>query len=481
MDLKFVPREPDKAYISNQLLLPKAGIRAGAVKRSLEFVVPAQGGQVQLALWREGRNHIVCPREFIRPAQYPNYAFPFVDVRPQFEPVEFEDLVVPRDEEQQKAWAALALNDNGILNLACGKGKTKLAVKKIAQRGTPTLVVVPDGGILEQWKQAILGGDRSPVGLRFGGSLGLIQGQTFDWKHPVTLALITTLALRAKSGTLPEEMLRWFGQIIFDEVHQMGAPVFSLPVPHFYGDRIGLTATLEREDGLDPVYRFHIGEPFYSDLSQELVPRIYFQQTFTKIDMDKVKVNKQVNISVLRSVLGTDYESNMYRYWSIVEALKEGRKLLCLSHSKNQVRLFHSLFPGSGLIVAETDRQTRMDVLRNSQICFAIARLGSLGVDDDALDTLFWLTPFRSRISLQQSMGRIQRRRDGKKTPVMVVFEDNLTPPLRNLCGALKKNLREWGFKFDVIKPRDFPAVFPEEQKHGYNSACQDLGVDEAD
>lgn len=486
MILDFVQKEPDKAYVSNRLWLPKAGIRVGPVKKALEFLVSQQGQQVVHKMWEETKHHIICPREFLRPSEYLKYSFPFVDLRPEFDSVAFEDLVNPRNEEQARAWAALKANDNGILNLGCGKGKTKLALKKIAQRGMPTLVIVPDGGILDQWRRSIYGDGETPPGLKFSGKLGLIQGSTFDWQRPVTLALVTTLGLQIRDGKIPEELYRHFGLIVYDEVHQIGAPMFSLTASPFYGDRIGLTATVQREDGLDPIYRYHIGEPFYTDLSQDLVPQIYFQQTPAKLDESKTKINGITNISLLRTVLGTDYTANVYRYWCIKKALSSGgRKILCLSHSKKQLRLFHKLFPGSGLIVSETDRDTRTEVLRKSQICFAIARLGSVGVDDDRLDTLFWLTPFRSKISLQQSMGRIQRSREGKKQPVMVVFEDWTSPPLRKLCAAIRATLRGWGFQFSSFKPKDMPVpdTFPPDVQAIYDQELEALQIekDESD
>lgn len=475
MILNFAQKDKDKAYIANKLWLPKSGVRLEPLKSALEFDVPSRDGQTKMMLWEESSNHLICPREFLPAAHYKQYKFPFVDLRPQFQKIQFKDMVVPRNEEQTKAWNALAAQDNGILNLGCGKGKTKLAVKKIAQKGVPTLVIVPDGGILEQWKEAILGGPKTPQGLGFDGELGIVQGGLFNWAKPITLALVTTLGLRVKDETIPQEMFRYFGLIIYDEVHQIGAPMFSLTAGPFYGDRIGLTATVQREDGLDPIYRYHIGEPFYTDLHQDLVPRIYFQQTPARINLEDAKVNNQVNISVLRTLIGKDLVGNTYRYWCIRQALEQGRKLICLSHSKAQLRLFHSMFPGSGLIVAETTKSERMALLRNTQICFAISRLGSTGVDDDALDTLFWMTPFRSKISLQQSMGRIQRSLVGKKTPVMVVFEDWQTRPLRKLCQALKSNLRTWSFDFDTVPPQMMPSELPPEVRNSYELTFKQL------
>ena len=489
MILNFVKKEPGKAYIADRLWLPKKsvgtieGVRSEPVKRALEFTVAGmnnhgEASQVLMKMWDESSHHIICPREFLPPTQYPFYKFPFVDLRPHFQTVQFEDLVVPRDGEQEKAWRALALNDNGILNLGCGKGKTKLALKKIAQKATPTLVIVPDGGIMSQWQESIFGGgskDLSP-GLRFDGELGIIAGGQFRWACPITLALVTTLWMRIEEGAIPEEVFRYFGLIVYDEVHQIGAPKFSLTASPFYGDRIGLTATVRREDGLDPIYRYHLGEPFYTDLSQDLIPRIYFQQTPVMMDHTPAKRGGgMTNISLLRTMIGRNLDGNIYRYWSIKAALDAGRKILCLSHSKDQLKLFHAMFPGSALIIAETDKTERMDILRNSRICFAIAKLGSQGIDDDALDTLFWLTPFRSKISLQQSMGRIQRQLEGKKTPVMTVFEDTFVPPLKRLCTTLKSSFREWSFQFDTCKPLNVPRELPADIQAMYDGAFSEL------
>lgn len=481
MKLSFVPKDAYTAYVSNRLWLPKAKLRKEAVKGALEFVVPGREGQEKLAMWDESSNHIIAPREFLPPSDYTKYKFPFVDLRPRFQRVFFEDLVQPRDQDQAAAWQALAANDNGILQLGCGKGKTKLSQKKIAQRGVPTLVIVPDGGMLDQWKKSILGDDRTPPGLRFEGELGIIQGGVFDWAKPLTLALVSTLALRIRDGAVPEEMFRYFGLVVYDEVHQIGAPMFSLTAAPFYGDRIGLTATVEREDGLDPIYRYHIGEPFYSDLRQDLIPEIIFQKTPVTLDYEKAKINGVTNVSILRTMLGTHLPGNVYRYWEIKKALDEGRKILVLGHSKNQLRLFHAMFPGSGLIVSETKTSQRLDILRNSQICFAIARLGAVGVDDDRLDHLFWLTSTRSLIHLQQSIGRVQRSLPGKKQPRVTIFEDYMLKTVQEMCKNIKATFRKWNFHFENRNPTRWPTTLPPDIQRLYDAEFERLPRDEDD
>lgn len=481
MKLLLPVKDPRKAYVSNQLWLPKegnvlGGVRVGPIQKALEFIVGRAGQADTLKLWEESRSHVICPREFLPTSEYVKYKFPFVDLRPRFQDRYFQDLVEPRNEEQVKAWESLSRHDNGILNLGCGKGKTKLSLKKIAQKSTPTLIIVPDGGMLDQWRQSIQGSDRTPQGLSFDGGIGLIHESHFDWRdRPLVLANVYNLALKIRDGRVPEEFFRYFGLVVYDEVHQMGAPVFSQCAWPFYGDRIGLTATVQREDGLDPIYRYHIGEPFYSDITQDLIPLVYFQKTPVRLDINDCKRSGSVHLGLLRTKLGRDAVANTYRYYAIKEALDQGRKILCLSHSKDQLYLMHSLFPGSGLLVQETPTNQRLEILRNSQICFAIARMGDKGVDDDRLDTLFWLTPFRSLISLQQSIGRIQRPLPGKSQPVVVIFEDHSVSTLRNLCGVLKHTFKQWNFLFDVLNPGRFPRELSPELKAVYEQRFQQL------
>lgn len=486
MLLQIPLKEATKAYVSNHLWLPRqevvpGGVRVGPLRNALTFHVgnhlnsEGQSEAREIVMYTESRNHIIVPREFLPPTEYPKYKFQFVDLRPSFGSIHVEDLVQVRNQEQQNATNALLSNDNGILVLGCGKGKTKLAQKKIAQKKTPTLVIVPDGGILDQWRKSILGDERTPPGLRFEGQLGLIQGQTFDWRKPIVLALVTTLAPRIRDGRLPEEFFRYFGLIIYDEVHQIGAPLFSETAWPFYGDRIGLTATVKREDGLDPIYRYHIGEPFFTDLKQDLIPYVYFQKTPSQLDWEPAKRGSATNMSVLKTMMAEDHDGNVYRYWTIKEALDQGRKILALGESKKQLHLLHSMFPGSGLIVAETPREERLSILRNSQLCFAIGRLGATGVDDDRLDTLFWLTPTKSLIRVQQSIGRVQRHLEGKKHPVVIIFEDHLVNPLRNMCLKIKQIFKEWKFNFEVINPGRFPRDFTPEMRQFYDRRIAEL------
>jgi len=461
--LRFVSRDPDKAYIDTMLWLPKKGIQQRSVKEALQFLVVGDNGVSYLeSMWTDSKHHLIVPREFIHPSQYPQYPFPFIDLsRRKYEKTKITVTVLPRDEKQVSALDAFLVAQNGVLNLAPGKGKTVLALLKAAQMGGPALIIVHNTYLLEQWKERI----GQFVTFDAGEKLGVIQGQEFEWQHPIALAMINTLAIRAKDGRLPPEFFRWYAGVFWDEVHHLSAPLFNVTAPLFPCHRFGLTATPDREDGLQFVYHHHIGPIFYSDMEMEVAPLVYFQQTPTWVDLGSPDVKDksgQLNISKLRSTVGKDPDGNRFRRRCIEEALTKGSKILCISHSKDQLYDMQSFFPGSGLIVQETPQKDRTEVVRKSQITFAIARLGVEGLDDDAIDVLMFLTPFKSSTDLKQSLGRITQRQkrvagQSKKNAIAIFFEDVKIRPFVGLCNKLRGQLADMGLGYQTLKaPTNF-------------------------
>jgi len=456
VDVRLVIHEPGKAYVSDMLWLPKDRVRAAAVQEALQFwdTKKDDSGRMMpflVKLWDETPNHTIVPREFITPDQYQNYQFPFIDLAPrQFTRTHVGENISWRNEDQEKAWRALQKSDGGILNLACGKGKTVLALKKIAEMQVPALIVVNDGVQFEHWKGEI----EQHLILPPGESVGEFQGKTNDWKHPITIATIQTLATKVKKGSLPVGFSSWFGASWFDEVHHLAAPFFVLAAPLVQGNRFGLTATASRLDELQWIYNYHIGGVFYTDLRQDLIPSVYFQETDVVVDenTDDVRDKRgELNISKLRSFLGRNERSLEVREYCIREALDTGRKILCISHSKDMLYELSERFQDSALCIAETPQQDRIPLVRASRIAFAIAKLGIECLNDSALDALFILTELSSPNDLQQMLGRIQRTHPNKKPPVAVIFDDKGIQRLHGLLYKAKKYLKREGIPFKTL------------------------------
>lgn len=340
--MQLIVRRPDTGYLDANLWVPKGACQVEGVKRALTFQFFDQQKVTLLTLWRETEHHIVVPREFWDPK---DFAFPVVDLRPrQFAKVDirskvqldhlFEDgkLSPSGKTVQRDAMALLLKARGGVLQLACGLGKTVVALDYIARRGVPAIIILDTSELMRQWKEEI------ETHLEIPGGVGLIKGKTRDWKKGVVLATYTSLADWAP--TMPEEVRRWFGTAVWDEAHHVAAPKFSRSADLFYGVRLGLTATPDRDDGYHVVYNFHIGPIIYKNLTQDLRPRIIFQYTGLSLDENDPKVqaaardkNGELHIGKIAAHIGSwpqriDFVLNHVRM-----ALQHNRKVLFLSKS----------------------------------------------------------------------------------------------------------------------------------------------------
>lgn len=458
----FVIKDPNKAYIGSQLWLPKKLVNTRSIKSSLEFEVRGNDGQEFLQLWEDSPHHLAVPREYLLQEDYAALSFPIVDITPASFPrshfrsnliLDFKD---PTDNTQRRAFDAFAPRRNGLLNLACGKGKTCLALHKIAHDELNTLIIVNQKTILTQWESAI------NDFLTFEGGIGHVQGSpdTWDWQHPITIAMLHSLARNPDAVT--PDMRRWFGTVIWDEVHHLSAPYFSITATMFSGQRFGLTATASREDGTEVVYNYHLGEVFHKDLMQSVKPTIVFRQTPYTVPPDDflehvIDKGGKPNISKLRTYVGTLMEErNKYIARDLKTALNAGRKVLALSHSKGQLKLMRDMFLAEGVDcgICTGDQRVleRWAALRDKQLIFGTHQLVLEAIDEDSLDTLYWLTPFGSqhpeggKNALQQGMGRIQgyRFQHGMKHPLVVIFDDLYIKHFHRMCNKLRMQLRRW-------------------------------------
>jgi DNA excision repair protein ERCC-3 len=136
---------------------------------------------------------------------------------------------------------------SGVVVLPCGAGKTMVGIGAMARLGTKTLILCTNVTALRQWRDEIL--DKTDLE---PDQLGEYSGQSKDIK-PVTLTTYQILTWRRSKhdpfvhfGLFNVE--NW-GLILYDEVHLLPAPVFRAVASLQARRRMGLTATLVREDG----------------------------------------------------------------------------------------------------------------------------------------------------------------------------------------------------------------------------------------
>src|SRR5919199_810356 len=143
---------------------------------------------------------------------------------------------------------------SGVIVLPCGSGKTVVGIGVMAQLGCQTLILCPNTVAVRQWIAELL--DKTTL------TPDLIGEYTGEKKEirPVTIATYQILTYRpsrvdAETGEAMEfphfslfDERNW-GLILYDEVHLLPAPVFRITAEIQARRRLGLTATLVREDG----------------------------------------------------------------------------------------------------------------------------------------------------------------------------------------------------------------------------------------
>lgn len=180
------------------------------------------------------------------------YTSPGLELFSSHPPRDYQAEAIARWEESAR---------RGIVVLPTGTGKSFLAQMAIARTNRSTLVIVPTLDLLAQWVLQLRNAFRRPIGILGGGTQDIqdVTVSTYD------SALLTI-----------DRIGNRFGLLVVDECHHLPGPSYSqIAIGSIAPFRLGLTATPERDDGLDREYERLVGRICYrreiGELSRETV------------------------------------------------------------------------------------------------------------------------------------------------------------------------------------------------------------------
>ncbi|HEY0485949.1 MAG TPA: DNA repair helicase XPB [Mycobacteriales bacterium] len=155
-----------------------------------------------------------------------------------------EDGWTLRDYQRQAVdgfWAG----GSGVVVLPCGAGKTLVGAAAMAEASATTLILVTNTVAGRQWKRELIA--RTSLTEE---EIGEYSGERKEIR-PVTIATYQVMTTRRKGEYRHLDLFdsRDWGLIVYDEVHLLPAPIFRLTADLQSRRRLGLTATLVREDG----------------------------------------------------------------------------------------------------------------------------------------------------------------------------------------------------------------------------------------
>ena len=214
--------------------------------------VVSEGGPVPYGKLdaRSGTNRAPAFRYRLIVEQLEREGVPFIDdVFKKNARLRLSSSIKLRDYQEEALEAWRAEGHRGIVVLPTGAGKTVVAIKAIEALNEPTLIVVPTLVLVEQW--------RARLEEEFGGDVGVVGGGASDVK-PLTVITYDSAVLRC------EELGDRFGLLVFDEVHHLPASSYRrIGTMYAAPYRMGLTATLSRDDGAHVSLIEYVGRIVY--------------------------------------------------------------------------------------------------------------------------------------------------------------------------------------------------------------------------
>jgi superfamily II DNA or RNA helicase len=440
------------------LYCPKEQVNVRALRYGLAYGDQPSEGVVS-------EDHIRIPRHYKLGLDYE-----LIDESPKIYP-RWKSTTVPvtspRDYQVEPLEEAKKAR-GGILNLGCGYGKTVLACYYMAYEGFKAAVLVDKVNLLSQWAEEITTHLDIPL-----SRVGVVQGQRWDWDdYDIVVCSIQTLARRGDD--VPAGFYESFGVAVFDECHHMAAPTFKALCHRFTGIRLGLSATPKREDGMEDVFTNHIGPVFYSKVDQELVPRIIFQQTGTSAEVaeqrDALSRNGEIHYRKLCACLGREVERNIVAVSYAEQLLRKGHHILCLTASAEHVDVFADVLNKQlnipvGIAKGDIKGDSRANNIKGHQISVGTLDVASEALNVPSLSALIILTPFGARQHgnvLQQTLGRIQRKYEGKPSPIAIFLEDENIGFCIGLSKQIKRVLRDIGYNYERRPFTDIVRGVPE-------------------
>ncbi len=347
------------------------------------------------------------------------------------------------------------MGGNGVIALPCGAGKTVVGLSVMNLVGEKTLILTTNTVAVRQWREEIL--DKTQLSQE---DVGEYTGEE-KIVRPVTISTYQMLTWR-RSRTDEFEHFSLFseqnwGLVIYDEVHLLPAPIFRVTASLQARRRLGLTATLVREDGKEDEVFCLIGPKRY-DVPWKVLEA---QGFIAAARCTEVRVPLSTS---LRSTYLTVDARKKFRVASenpekvrVVEQLigrhPEGRILIIGQYIDQLKQLARHL--GVPLITGKTpnvERQRLYDAFRQGEErILIVSKVGNFAIDlPDANVAIQVSGTFGSRQEEAQRLGRILRpKSDGSAAAFYAV----VTLGSRDQEFAQKRQLflTEQGYSYEII------------------------------
>lgn len=307
----------------------------------------------------------------------------------------------------------------GLLEIPCGRGKTVIALKIISALKKKTLVIVHKSFLLNQWVERI--SQFLPL-----AKVGRIQGQIVDIEDKdIVIGMLQSLSMK----DYPEDLFKCFGLTIVDECHHISSEVFCRSLQKintFYA--LGLSATMERKDGLTKVFKMFLGDIIYQEKREMgdkvLVKAVQFVSKNAEFNEMKYDYRGNPAYSTMISKL-CEFSPRSEFIIKVLETelkSKPDQQMMILAHNKNLLTYLykaieHRKIATVGYYVGGM-KEADLKSTEDKKIIIATYAMAAEALDIKTLTTLILATP---RTDVIQAVGRILRVKHERPMVVDIV------------------------------------------------------------
>lgn len=407
--------------------------------------------KVEVALHARG----ILKQELIR------LGFPVQDIAGYMEgtPLAFSFAAQLREYQKQAVDSYYAggtvYGGNGVLVLPCGAGKTVIGIATMAKIGMETLILTTNVTSVRQWIREII--DKTDLTL---DQVGEYTGDCKEVK-PVTVTTYQMLTHRSKKDELYSNMMlfnqRNWGFIVYDEVHMLPAPVFRLAADIQAKRRLGLTATLVREDGREEDVFTLVGPKRFDMPWKELEQKGWIAEA----TCSEIRINMPLSLredyvyaeSRQKFRIAAENPDKNKVVKQLVEK-HQGDQILIIGQYVNQLEeLSHEL--SVPMITGKTPQQERERLYRNFRdnrlSCLIVSKVANFAVDlPDANVAIQISGTFGSRQEEAQRLGRVLRPKKEENKAFFYSLVSKGTKE-EEWAGKRQMFLVEQGYQYRVL------------------------------
>jgi len=354
------------------------------------------------------------------------------------------------------------LGGNGVVVLPCGAGKTVVGLTAMSLVGEKTLILTTNTVAVRQWREELL--DKTELS---PDEIGEYTGEEKSVR-PVTVSTYQMLTWRRSRTDVFEHFALFsrenWGLVVYDEVHLLPAPIFRVTAALQARRRLGLTATLVREDGKEDEVFCLIGPKRYDVPWKVLEDKGFIASarcTEVRVPLDAACKATYASATTRNKFrVASENPAKIRVVRNLIERHPEGRVLIIGQYLDQLEELTRHV--RAPLITGKTPNPERERLYerfrRGEERILIVSKVGNFAIDlPDANVAIQISGTFGSRQEEAQRLGRILRpKSDGSAASFYAV----VTLGSRDQEFAQKRQLflTEQGYSYEIIDSSELEA-----------------------